>query len=260
MFIMMRFFGLSLLFLLSIGIASYKVSYAFFSDAASSTNNTFAAAATFPTGTISPTPTDGATPTPPEGIANHLVISEVQITGGTGATTNDFIELYNPTLFPIDLNGYRLVKRSTSAGTDTDIVVWNSSTIISSRKFYLWANSAGGFSASVSANISSTDSISTNDSIAIRSGLKDSGTIIDTLAWGSGHTAPLVEGPAFPTNPTGNQSLERKALSSSTAPSMAIGGADEFKGNGYDNGDNATDFVLRTLSQPQNSTSSAETL
>src|SRR3989344_5833368 len=37
---------------------------------------------------------------------SHLVISEVQVRGA--ATTDDFIELYNPTDLPVNLLGYRL--------------------------------------------------------------------------------------------------------------------------------------------------------
>ena len=37
------------------------------------------------------------------------------------------------------------------------------------------------------------------------------------------------------------------------------GGVDALKGNGFDAGDNATDFILRTASQPQNGSSASET-
>ena len=39
---------------------------------------------------------------------------------------------------------------------------------------------------------------------------------------------------------------------------MGIGGADEFEGNGYDSDNNASDFVQRTIPQPQNSSSPSE--
>src|SRR5687767_3966688 len=101
------FWGLFITFL---GIFGYKTVYGLFFDTANSTTNTFAAAAVFPT----------ATPTPiPVGIATHLVISEVQITGGSGDADHDFIELYNPTNSAIDLNGHRLVKRTGNSGTDS---------------------------------------------------------------------------------------------------------------------------------------------
>ena len=39
---------------------------------------------------------------------------------------------------------------------------------------------------------------------------------------------------------------------------MGIGGADEFEGNGYDSNNNLSDFVQRTIPQPQSSSSPAE--
>lgn len=190
------------------------------------------------------------------------VISEVKITGGTSMTSNDFIELYNPTSTDINLTGVRLVKRSTSATTDTDIVIWTNSTVphvIPAHKYLLWANSANGFSASasVSADFSTTDTLSTNDSIALRNGLKDTGIIIDAVAWGSGHIAPLIEGTAFASNPGANQSIERKAYITSTQATME-GGVDSTHGNQFDSQNNAADFILRNISQPQNSSSAIE--
>ena len=59
---------LSLLFLfvfpITVGLLSYRVTYALFSSTAASTNNTFSAAEVFPTPTQTPTPTPTSTPTP----------------------------------------------------------------------------------------------------------------------------------------------------------------------------------------------------
>jgi hypothetical protein len=53
-------------------------------------------------------------------------------------------------------------------------------------------------------------------------------------------------------------SLERKALSTSTSATMAVGGTDANRGNGYDSDNNSTDFVTRAARQPQNSSSPTE--
>lgn len=234
-----------------LALFSYKATFSFFSNQANSTSNIFAAASTFPT----PTPTP--TPTPIPGIANHVVISEVQITGGTGATGHDFIELYNPTSTNFDLNGHKLVKRSGTTATDTQIKSWTTSTIISSHGFYLWAsNSDSSFPASITADTSTSLTLATENSIALRQGALDTGTIIDSLSWNSASQS-LKEGTEFSPDPSANQSMERKAYSTSTATSMN-GGADDTKGNGYDIDNNATDFVLRIVSQPQNSSSATE--
>lgn len=210
------------------GTASY------FSDTATSTNNTFSAAQIF---------------------TNHVVISEVQVDGGPSLSGNDFVEFYNPTATPFDLNGYRLVKRTGSA-TDTTIKSWTDSAIIPAHGYYLWASSDNGFATSIGADISTAENIAANNSIALRQGSENTGTIIDALSWHSAVNS-LVEGTEFPTNPGDNQGLERKALSTSTALSMV--GVDASKGNGFDSNDNSVDFIIRTTSQPQNSSSAAET-
>src|SRR3989338_11602899 len=70
-----------------------------------------------------------------------VLISEVQITGGSGKTANDFIELYNPTGASFNLKGYRLVKRTKTGAADTSIKSWTTDTFIAGNGYYLWANS-----------------------------------------------------------------------------------------------------------------------
>ncbi len=244
----------SLIFLLiisGVGFIFYKTTYSLFSDTASSQNNVFSAATEFFTPTPQPTPVD---------IASYAVISEVQIDGGIGQTNNnDFIELYNPTNSPYNLNGHRLVKRTASA-TPSDILIieWTTDTFITAHSFYLWASSANPtYPSSIGADISSSDTLARNNSVALRIGPSTSGTIIDALSWSS-VSGSLVEGTRFSPDPGPNQSMERKALSTSNSGSMAIGGSDEFKGNGYDTNNNSLDFDLRTIAQPQNSSSPTE--
>ncbi len=200
----------------------------------------------------------GITPTPtPTYFANYVVISEVQITGGTGKTDNDFVEFYNPTSTPFDFKGHRLVKRIRGSSTDITLKSWTSTAIIPAYGFYLWANSSDGFALSIGADASTSGYLTDNNSVALRFGAENTGIIIDSLSWDSSPNS-LKEGTEFSPNPGANQSIERKAYSTSTPTSMFIGGADEFKGNGFDSNNNATDFVLRSVSQPQNSSSSPE--
>ena len=210
------------------------------------------------TPTITPTLTQTPTLSPtPTGIANHAVISEVQITGGPSETNNDFIELYNPTNSDINLgnNNYRLVKRSGSSTNDTNIVIFSSLHIIPAHGFFLWANS--GFSSiSVTPNVTTTDILAASNSIALRE--NESGPVVDALSWNSA-VESHKEGTEFFPDPGPNQSMERKALSTSDATSMTSG-ADISKGNGFDLNNNSTDFILRSASQPQNSSSSTESL
>ncbi|MCD6483061.1 MAG: lamin tail domain-containing protein, partial [Candidatus Aenigmarchaeota archaeon] len=86
-------------------------------------------------------------------IANHLVISEVQIAGEKASY--DFVEIYNPTNISLDISGYKLRKR-TSTGSEFSIRVFPSGSIIKSNGYFLWANSKGGYAESVGADVSST--------------------------------------------------------------------------------------------------------
>lgn len=143
----------------------------------------------------------------------QLVISAVQITGGTGRTQEDFIEFYNPTSEPFDLNGYRLVKRTATGVTDTSLQSWTSSKIVQPYHFFLWANSSySGIMSSPDATTSGT--IANDNGVALRHGAVDSGEVVESVAWGS--TANGFE--SKPTeNPGANISLVRKDLFSSNS-------------------------------------------
>lgn len=174
--------------------------------------------------------------------ADHLVISQVQITGGAGLTTNDFVEIYNPTESDIDLQGMRLVKRTKIGTTDTSLKSWTSSSLVLAHGYYLWANSSYATIA-VTPNATTTGSLADDNGVAIRQGPNDTGTIVDSVAWGTVANA-FVEGTVFATNPVANQSLERKPGSGS--------------GNGEDTNNNADDFFLQTPAHPRNSASPIE--
>lgn len=263
-------------------ISGYNFAYAFFMSTAANNSNSFTAAEVFPTSVSTPsptsdvTPTDNPTPSPSLGltptpsinevtitpsptpiiITTHLVISEVQIDGGTGNADQDFIELYNPTSIAIDLSGYRLVRRTGNGSSDTNIKSWTSLAIIPAHGFYLWANSSiSAYPASIGADTSTSVDLTNSSTIALRQGPLDTGTLIDAAGWNNGAT--IVEGLPFASTPGANQSIERKAYSSSNDVSM-MSGIDVNKGNGYDTNDNSTDFILRTTSQPQNTSSPTE--
>lgn len=186
--------------------------------------------------------------------ATNVVISEIQTSGAT--STDDFIELYNPTSSDISLGDMRLVKRTSTGNTDTDIVAFTASDIIPAHGYFLWCNNA--LSVLLSCDKSSTDSISNSNSIAIRNEPANTGTIIDAVTFGT-PDFPLGEGVSLSV-PIASTSVERKAKNTSTQSSMGSGGADELQGNGEDTNDNSLDFVMRSISQPQNSLSNKESI
>ncbi len=164
--------------------------------------------------------------------ANNLLITEVQISGGPGKTTFDFIELYNPTSKSIDIKGWRLVKRTANGATDQTIKSWGSSTIINPDCYYLWVNNDYTELTSFANNTTSI-SIADNNGIALRQGPADSGLIIDSLAWGKTNNG-LGEG-LLPNNPPALNSLERIKVN----------------GQYQDTDNNAADFFLQTSPNPQ---------
>ncbi|MFS8159947.1 MAG: lamin tail domain-containing protein [Candidatus Roizmanbacteria bacterium] len=91
-----------------------------------------------PTVTLSPEPTtitppSTETPTPtPSNLANHLVINEVQPIGSASA---EWVELYNPTDFGIDVTGWSIEESNT-------IDIFPQSVVIPSKSFALIVGSA----------------------------------------------------------------------------------------------------------------------
>ena len=173
-------------------------------------------------------PTDSPATTPVK-----ILISEIKITGGPGKTENDFIELYNFNNYQINLNGYRLVKRTKTGTTDTSIKSWTTDIYVPANGYYLWANS-GYADISATPDAITTATISDDNGVAIRFGAADTGAIIDSAGWGGAQNA-FVEGSVFLTNPGANQSIQRK-----------------FQNNTFiDNGDNANDFEIQSCPSPK---------
>lgn len=146
---------------------------------------------------------------PAQAAADNLIISQVQITGGSGHTSDDFIELYNPTEAAINLNGLRLVKRTASGSTDTSIKSWTADILVPAHDYFLWANS--GFAGiSLTPDATTTATIANDNGIALRQGPEDTGTILDSVAWGTSNNGFTNVSPA---NPDAGQALVRDITS-----------------------------------------------
>lgn len=169
-------------------------------------------------------------------VGEHLIINEVQI-NGAGGTQEDFIELYNPTSEPINLKGYRLVKRTKVGTSDTSIKSWTGDEYVAAGGYYLWANSANGFADSIGADVFTTQTIAADNGIALRFGKENEGEIIDSVGWGACANI-FVENSVFPNNPEAGQSLERN--------------------NFIDTDNNANDFLINLSPSPQSSLGSAD--
>jgi hypothetical protein len=181
-------------------------------------------------------------------VADHVMISEVQISGGSD--TDEFIELYNPTAGAITLSNYAL-KRKTADGTEELLLSDFQSIQIDAYGYLLITHADYDGAAIADLQYDSVSVVDADNTVL----LYDGASLIDKLGFGA---ATDNETLSNANNPAPNQSLERKANSSSTAFSMAAGGADHIAGNSYDNNNNSTDFVLKNVAEPQNVDSGPE--
>src|SRR5262245_28463287 len=192
--------------------------------------------------------------------ANHVVISEFATRGPTSAF-EEFIELYNPTGNTIDMSGWKLQYKSQAGGGGwLDRATLPANTSIGAHKFYLIMNNAYASPPVAPDYTSSLWSSSTGAADIGHMHIIDASSVeVDKVGWGS--TAVDPEGTPAPNHGTSanNNSVERKALSSSTADSLASGGAHELLGNGQDTNVNGSDYVVQTHGRhPQNSSSPPE--
>lgn len=181
--------------------------------------------------------------------ASHIVMSEIQI-GATGFSTDEFIELHNPTDVPIDITGWQLVKRTASGGAFPLVDAFAAGTI-PAHGYFLVAHPTGYRGAiAPDARYTTVNSISADNSVELVNSLG----VVDVVGWG---TASHVENASAPT-PGSGKSIERKALATSTKETMGEDGADSFRGNGEDTDTNSNDWISRDLPEPQNTTADVE--
>ncbi len=173
--------------------------------APASTTTTVTAATTTATATTTTTTTicivAQATST---AAVSNLVVAEIQIAGG--ASDNDFVKLFNPTAAAVDVSGWKLRKKSKS-GADYSLRVFPDGSAVAPGGYFAWANASGGFGGGMGADVTSTETLAADNSVAL---FDVSGALVDAVAWGEG-AAQYVEGAAYPANPETGQVLKRKS-------------------------------------------------
>lgn len=163
---------------------------------------------------------------------DHLVISEL-VTGGSSAS-DELIELYNPTAADLPLEGLELVYVSSSGATVSRRAAWAAGApVVPPGHHVLVANELGVYADIADATFS-TGMAATGGSVALR--IQGASSAIDALGWGTAASS-WMEGTAAVAPPAGS-SLER----------LPGGSA----GSGDDADDNASDFTLREVPDPQN--------
>jgi len=179
---------------------TFSISYAAFTSKASNTNNTFTAAAIFPTMTGTTTPTDTPTDTPTPG---KIVINEVS---PIGTDANDWVELYNSGESSVDVSGWKI---NDASGSAVQADVFPSVTPIPSHGFAVVVTSSTAVSGIPSNAITitlSTLTIGSNGLATAGDGVildDNTSTLVDQMSYGNVKT--IFNLPA----PSGAQTLER---------------------------------------------------
>ena len=187
-----------------------------------------------PTDTPSP-PTEPPPPITPTPVAiqEGILFSEV-LPGIHGVDNNlEFIELYNAGTEAIDLQGWTLWYRLTDGKDEQLVSRWEERADIPGHGHYLLVRAGQDVGRLGDAQYT-TSLFEIKGGLALRNA---DGQTVDTLVWGEGPADYLTGSPA--TAPEGGASLER------------LPGGD--RGNGFQSGDNASDFAINSTPSPQNS-------
>jgi len=157
---------------------------------------------------------------------NTPVINEIQ-TGGISLSGDEFIELYNSGPCAYDLNGHRVVYRTTAGTSDAfTFVAFTTTSFVPPKGFVLIVGPQ--YTGAVSGDISYSPAAlaAAGGGVAIRKGPIDTGTVLDSVGYGTLTTNAFVETAPAPAPPPGN-SIERTP-------------------RGVDTNNNSTDFVVTT--------------
>ncbi|HLO14078.1 MAG TPA: lamin tail domain-containing protein [Anaerolineales bacterium] len=166
--------------------------------------------------------------------ATNIVISEFRTRGSSA--TDEFVELYNPTNGAINIGGWTIRKSSGCGATATTLVTIPTGVILNPGQHYL---SAGlSYSGTTTPDFQDTGNWTIADSGGVAV-LDSSSAVIDQV--GMCNTTAYLEGSFLaPMTGTTDQSYERQL---------------DISGSCTDSNNNATDFFLRSPSDPQNSSS-----
>jgi len=203
-----------------------------------------------------------------DNIADYLVISEINL----GSNDLEWVELYNPTEEKIDLSIKEIYLTYFSS-----LKNWNEPykpTVdkrkltgnIQAKGFYLIKIDGEGSLSSYDYDWGYLGNANTlndlNGSVAIFSFDPEAKTLeeaeegkIDGVGWGNINY--VKEGDSILNVNTG-VSIERKAVSTSTAETMSTDGVHNKLGNSYDSDNNNNDFIIKSISNPQTLSSSRE--
>lgn len=157
------------------------------------------------------------------------------MTGTTGSAGNEFVEVANVGTADADVGGFRLVYRSATGTSDVALATIPAGTTIVAGGYYLFGGS--GYSGAPAADQSFSFGLAaTGGGLGLRDA---SGTLLDSVGYGTGTTNTFVEGsPA------------------AAPPATAAPGTSAARlPNGHDTDDNSVDFGAATPPTPKASNS-----
>ena len=138
----------------------------------------------------------------------HLLISQIKIAGET--STDEFVEIFNPTEAAVSIADWKLVKK-TSSGSQSNLVSgFAAGTVLGPHKYFLITHKTG-YLGGVTADTTYSGlsySVAANNTVSL---LDNNGAIIDKIGFGE---AGDFEG-APTLNPEAGQSLKRKGWENS---------------------------------------------
>lgn len=197
---------------------------------------------------------------------NHLLLSQICMDSAFGGGSSDeFVEIHNPTSQDIDLrNGdYRLYRYSAAGGSPSATFLFNglssyrsnlfpTNTVIRAHGYYLVVNESASTNllAKADAVVKSTElGLALNNRVYLtRSNTIVSGTV-DMVGFSNAMT---WEGKRTASNPPSGGSVIRKARAFSTAETMT-NGSDTNRASAFDSDNNNIDFLVLRKVRPRNS-------
>ena len=198
-------------------------------------------------GKINITEPEQATSTPPqeeegETPTLEVVINEIQIDSivGVGGTSDDWVELYNPTTQDISLAGLSIQKHSATSSCSIDVGFYKKkfpeTAVISAQGFFLIIDAQANDNLKMIADMEIGWSLTEGNNIYLVGNEEtiEGGNDVDIIdKVGFGENACFPEGDPAP-NPPEGKSIQRKQL-------------------GLDSNDNSKDFVINENPNPTNS-------
>ncbi len=179
-----------------------------------------------------PVPTP-VTPTPIPDWGASPLISAMQA-GIKGNNNAEFIELYNPTDQPVDLQGWSLWYQLKDDSEAQLVYRWRDHVLIAPHGYLLLVRAGQDLGLQPDAAFDTALNLSYGG-LQLR---QRDGEIVDALGWGPKAPTDFTEGQPAPA-PANGQALIRLP--------------DEGQGNGHDTDDNAADFILAEAFAPRNS-------